>query len=470
MNWTTDGVLTRRIIQVATVAVAAATIQGCGGDSPTAPSSAIAASRAGASLSTRHALVEQVRALAAQRGIVPLPPAPYVRPALARLGHDLAFDKVISGNRDIACMTCHLPEYATGDGRSLPIGAGGRGFGPARTLARGAAIIPRNAPPLFNLYAMPALFLDGRVARDADGSYHTPAGAQLTPAMTRVLEFGAASAQGLFPPLSRAEMRGPVGDNDLTRLPDTADQAIWAAIMRRLGRIPRYRELFERAYPGTPFNRLNFAHATNAIAGFLVSNMTFDRTPWDRFLAGDDNALSTDQLRGAASFLSLKCSICHTGSTFSDNKFHDVALAQFGPGEGVLPNVHDDFGRYNVTGKPSDLYAFRTSPLRNIELTGPYGHAGEFKKLRDFIAHYSNSDVALRTYNPRQIDPLLFGTLIDNTDAVLAARDTLLNGVVIPDSTIDRLTTYMTALTDPRARDLRRLVPDRVPSGLPFDR
>ncbi len=239
--------------------------------------------------------------------------------------------------------------------------------------------------------------------------------------------------------------------------------------MDRLRHIPRYREMFEAAYPNSRFEHMNFAYASNAIAGFMVSRLTFDQSPWDRFLAGNDGAMTQAQLLGAKNFLTLKCSVCHNGSTFSDNQFHDVALAQFGPGEGVLPNVHDDFGRFNVTGQPGDTYRFRTSPLRNVELTGPYGHAGQFKKLRDFIAHYSQSDVKLETYDPSQIDPILFGTLIDNTAAVLANRDTLLKGVVIPDSTIDRLTTFMDALTDPRARDLRSIVPDQVPSGLPID-
>jgi cytochrome c peroxidase len=284
-----------------------------------------------------------------------------------------------------------------------------------------------------------------------------------------VFEFGALSAQPLFPVVNTQEMRGSSG-NHLAALPDTDFQRIWSAAMERLGRIPRYREMFEAAYPGTRFDDMTFAYATNAIAGFIIANFTFDRSPWDRFLGGDDDALTTDQLLGAQDFLTLKCSICHNGSTFSDNQFHDVALAQFGPGEGVLPNGHDDFGRFNVTGNSGDTYRFRTSPLRNVELTGPYGHAGQFKKLRDFIAHYSQSDVKLMTYDPSQIDPNLLGSLIDNTAAVLANRDTLLKGVVIPDSTIDRLTTFMGALTDPRARDLRHLVPERVPSGLPIDR
>jgi cytochrome c peroxidase len=415
----------------------------------------------------RSTLVSTVRSLAAGRGIVPLPQAPHVRPALARLGRALAFDKILSGNRNISCMTCHLPQLATGDGRSLPIGTGGIGLGPARALVSGN-IIPRNAPPLFNLHAMPALFFDGRVSVDAGGQFHTPAGAQLTPAMTRVFEFGALSAQPLFPVVNTQEMRGTTG-NHLAALPDTDFQGIWTAAMQRLGRIPRYRAMFEEAYPGTRFENMSFAYATNAIAGFIIGYFTFDRSPWDRFLGGDDDALTTDQLLGAQDFLTLKCSICHNGSTFSDLQFHDVALAQFGPGEGVAPNPRDDFGRMNATGNPADIYRFRTAPLRNIELTGPYGHAGQFKALRAFVAHYSQSDIALRNYDPSQIDPILFGTLINNVDAVLAARDTLLQGVVIPDTVVDRLTTYMSALTDPRARDLRSVTPARVPSGLPID-
>src|SRR5215475_3293928 len=74
-----------------------------------------------------------VRQLAASRGIVLLPRAPHVRPALVRLGQAFAFDKILSGNYDIFCMTCHLPAFGTGDGKSLSIGQGGEGLGPARS-------------------------------------------------------------------------------------------------------------------------------------------------------------------------------------------------------------------------------------------------------------------------------------------------------------------------------------------------
>ena len=408
-----------------------------------------------------------VRQLAANRGIVPLPRAPHVRPALARLGQALAFDKVLSGNRDISCMTCHLPAFGTGDGKSLSVGQGGVGLGPNRSHPSGV-FIPRNAPPLFNASAMQHLFWDGRVSVDGSG-FHTPAGAQLTPRMTRAFEFGAISALGMFPVTSPAEMRDDSG-NELARIPDDDVQDIWAGLMRRLGNIPEYRLLFEAAYPGTRFSDMTFAHASNAIAGFIINQFTFNRTPWDRFLAGNDGALTSGQMIGAQTFLTIKCSICHNGATFSDDQFHNVAVAQLGPGEGNGPSGRDDFGRMNVTGLASDQYRFRTSPLRNAELTGPYGHDGALKTLRAFVEHYSESDLKLLAYDPSQLEPKLQGTVLNTFPGILAQRDTLLNGVVLTDDIVDQLMAYMSALTDDAARDLSRSIPRRVPSGLPIDR
>jgi cytochrome c peroxidase len=409
-----------------------------------------------------------IRQLADARGIRPLPPRPYVRPALAILGQALAFDKILSGQRNISCMTCHLPKFSTGDGKSLSVGEGGLGLGPPREHPNGV-FIPRNAPPFFNLFAMRHLFWDGRVQLDAQGQLHTPAGAQLSPAMMKVLEYGPVSALGMFPVTNRAEMRGAHG-TDLGDVADNDFNGIWTAIMRRLGAVPEYRGLFEAAYPGTRFEDMTFAHASNAIGAFIVDRFSFANSPWDRFLAGNDGALSPRQMAGAQTFLTLKCSICHNGATFSDEDFHDVAVPQIGPGEGVLPNLLDDFGRMNVTGNPADIYRFRTSPLRNVELTGPYGHDGAAISLRDFVAHYSESDLKLFAYDPSQLETSLRATLLPTAPQILAARDTLLRGVVLTPDLIDKLTDYMLALTDDAARYLSRSIPARVPSGLPIDR
>jgi cytochrome c peroxidase len=347
----------------------------------------------------------------------------------------------------------------------LSVGEGGIDFGPARTHREGT-FIPRNAPPLFNLAAMQRLFWDGRVQIE-NGELLTPAGTQVTAQMRRVFEFGPVSALPLFPVTNRAEMRGlPESGNELAAIADDDFIGTWKALMRRLGAIPRYREMFEAAYPGQTFDEMTFAHASNAMGGFMVEELSFNDTPWDRFLRGDDYAMTAKQLEGARTFLTLKCSICHSGATLSDQDFHNVAVAQIGPGQGDGVDGRDDFGRTRVTGNSEHQYRFRTTPLRNVELTGPYGHDGSIASLRGFIEHYSESHLKLRNFDPMTLELALQGTLVLNAEAILAQRDTLLEGVVFGAEIVDKLMDYMQALTDDAARNVSHVIPARVPSGL----
>lgn len=454
-----------RAIRLASLLLAGVLAAGCGDSLPTGSDPAEPASSS-ARLTT---LAVQVRALAAERAITPMPPRPEVRDGLSRLGQMLVFDPVLSGNHDISCMTCHHPTLATGDARSLAIGQGGSGLGLARVHPTGS-FISRNAPPLFNLHLLKHLFWDGRVQVGEDGLVSTPVGDAVTLEMQAVFDFGAVSALGLLPVISREEMRGAAGENELADIPDSDPGGVWAALMDRLGAIPQYRSLFEAAYPGTAFDDMTFAHASNAMAGFFLHAFTFDRSPWDLFLAGNDVALTDDQLQGAFNFMNAPCSVCHNGPGFSDDDFHNVALAQFGPGQGNGISGRDDHGRMNVTGDPSDLYRFRTTMLRNVELTAPYGHAGEFEDLALFIDHYSLSADKLRAYGPKDIpDPLLQGTLLDNVEEIIAARDPLILPVSFDQEFTQRVTDFMLALTDRRALHLERFVPKKVPSGLQVD-
>lgn len=263
---------------------------------------------------------------------------------------------------------------------------------------------------------------------------------------------------------------GPDRGNELAAIPDSDNQGIWRALMARLGGIPRYRRMFEAAYPGTWFDQMTFAHASNAMGGFLIDRLSFTDSPWDRFLHGNDQALNEAELAGAQAFVSARCSACHSGAAFTDNRFHNVALAQFGPGQGDGPSGHDDFGRMRVTGLTTDRYRFRTTPLRNVTLTGPYGHNGAYAGLREFIDHYSESELKLRNFDRLTLEPLLQNTVIPTADAIMVTRARLLNGMVFSTEIVDQVTTFMGALTDPKVRNLDRVAPQRVPSGLPIDR
>ena len=462
--------MTSRIFAGALVVGATLWLSGCG-DSATAPVDQTpamgAAGETAAATAEVAALAAEVRQLAAAQGITPVTRPPVVRPALSLLGQALAFDKELSGNRDISCMTCHLSRTATVDGRSVAVGQGAAGLGAARVHPQGR-FVHRNAPALFNLHALNTLTWDGRVFVAANGTIRTP-GANLLAAQRAVLECGTVSALPMFPVLSRAEMRAETG-NELAAIPDDKHQKTWRFLMRRLGAIPEYRDMFAAAYPGSIFDSLSFAHAGNAMGCWIANVFGATNTPWDRMLAGNDDAMTETQLLGARAFLTTaRCSQCHSGPLFTDALFHNVATPQIGPGFGDGSDGHDDFGRMRQTGNTKHRYQFRTPPLRNVELTGPYGHDGAILSLRTWVDHYSQSDVKLRAYDPNQLEQLLRPTLQPTSTAILQTRDTRLRDLVIPAETVDQITEFLKALTDPASRDLQRVVPARVPSGLPVD-
>ena len=205
-------------------------------------------------------------------GVVPILPVGQQDPALVELGRSLFFDKILSGNRDVACATCHTMVDHAADALSLPIGTGGVGTGGARTLGAGRQFVPRNAPSLLNQgLGLFYLFWDGRVNEEGGvGQFRTPTGVTMPPEVRSLL-----GAQAMLPVLNRAEMRGDAGDrdvagdpNELATIPDESPSQVWAAAMRRLLAIQEYQAKFAAAYPSLPASSLGFAHAANAIAAF----------------------------------------------------------------------------------------------------------------------------------------------------------------------------------------------------------
>ena len=406
-------------------------------------------------------------------GTVPIGPTPAQPPALVDLGQALMFDKVLSGNRDIACATCHNPASHAGDGLALSIGTGGSGLGPSRTLGPGRQFIPRNAPTLVNtgLGAF-YLFWDGRVS-GSSFAFQTPAGVALPPGLPNIL-----AAQAMFPVISREEMRGAQGDrdrfgnpNELAELGDSDFVAVWHAVMQRLLAIPEYVSKFTAAFPGTLTSELGFQHAATAIAAFETQALTHTDSPFDRYLQHDDAALTSEQKRGALLFFGDKarCSSCHGGPLLGGQSFANAGVPQLGPGVGSGAPL--DLGRGELFNQEFYKFAFRVSPLRNVELTAPYMHDGAFPTLEAVLKHYNDVPRALREYDTSQLPPAL-QQMYHGDAATIAAVLTNLDGrltqpLKLSDVEIGELVAFLKSLTDPAARDLTSLIPARVPSGLP---
>ena len=420
----------------------------------------------------------QVRAALSGAGIGPVTTRA-TTPELVALGRALFFDKELAGNRDIACATCHHPSLATGDALPLSIGTGASGLGPAR--APLAPLIARNAPTL--VYAGAAgldrLFWDGRVARDpVSGALRTPVLALNGPNPPRPDLAGpldsALAAQAMFPVTSREEMRGQPGQNELADAPD--EVAVWAALMRRLvgtaqgtvGGIAAYRTLFGAAYPGTPLDDLTFSHAARAIAAYEAAELSRLVAPLDRYLAGDDAALSVAAKRGALVFTGAgRCAVCHRGPLLSDLRPHGVAAPQLGPGAGGEP---DDRGVALVSGDRNDDYRFRTPPLRGVAESGPWMHTGAFSSLEAVVRHYTNPSASQLSYDASQL-PLGFQGLVDRDPVRAQGRlgrvDPVIGaGIPLAPEQVTDVVAFLRALSDPSGP---APVPAQVPSGLPVD-
>lgn len=422
---------------------------------------------------TRRQLSRELRDLVLISGIPILAEPPEVPDELYALGKSLAHDKILSGNQDVSCTTCHVVGLGTDDDLPLPIGVGGTGVGADRQLGSGRRFIPRNAPSLFNVYATDNKFWDGRVSVDlASGALTTPAGPALTQDMVDVFEFGSLAAQAMFPPTDRREMRGKLGESELGDLADDDFQAIWAGIMDRLGAIPEYVLMFEAAYPGTAFEDMTFAHAANAIAGYEVRAFARKDTPFDAFLDEIPGTMTRAQLRGGILFYSTAhCNGCHSGPNLSNQLYFNSGMAQLGPGEGDGAAGTDDYGRERVTGMFADRFRFRSPPLRNVELTAPYGHAGQIATLEELMVHYQQPEDHLLAYDvTAQVDDPRFDSMfVDNRAEVLASLSPFMLNAVIADTDIPDLVAFLESLTDDSARDLCAEVPQHVPSDLPVD-
>jgi cytochrome c peroxidase len=257
--------------------------------------------------------------------------------AKVELGKMLFFEPRISGNGQISCATCHDPDKGFADG--LPRFPGPKGE------------LGRNTPTVWNAAYVDFPFWDGRTS-----SLEEQAGGP----MRADVEMGA-------------------------NVPD---------LIAKLKAIPEYDQRFKAVFGDSGITFTNIARAIAAFERTVISA----NSAWDRFEAGDKNALTDEQKKGRDLFFSERtsCNSCHTAPLFTDNRFHAIGVPQKGP-------KAEDLGRFNVTQDEQDKFAFKTPTLRNIELTAPYMHTGGFRTLDDVVAFYDSGGGDVPTKNPALI-------------------------------------------------------------------
>ncbi len=268
---------------------------------------------------------------------------PFLPPTLERnplthekveLGRMLYFDPRLSASGLISCNTCHNLGTGGVDLQQTSVGHGWQ---------RG----PRNAPTVLNAVFNIAQFWDGRagdLAQQAKGPVQASVEMNSTP--ERTLEV--------------------------------------------LGSMAEYRARFGRAFPGEA-EPLTFDNVAKAVEAFEATLITPD-APFDRYLLGDEEALSAGERKGLDAFVDQGCGGCHGGVNLGGEGYYPFGVLER-PADAILPP--GDKGRYGVTNTAEDQYVFKAPTLRNIELTPPYFHSGSIWSLPEAVEIMASAQLGI---------------------------------------------------------------------------
>ena len=253
-------------------------------------------------------------------------------PERVDLGAMLFFDPRMSLSGLFSCQSCHNVGLGGVDGLQVSIGHGWQ---------QG----PRNSPTMLNAIFNIAQFWDGRAPDLAE------------------------------------QAKGPVQAGvEMNNTPDN--------LTATLNSMPGYVDAFKAAFPDDPAP-VSFDNFAVAIEAFEATLITPD-SAFDRFLKGDDSAMSDQEKRGLAAFMDTGCTACHSGVNVGGQDYYPFGVIER-PGGSVLPE--GDRGRFTVTQTASDDYVFRAAPLRNVALTAPYFHSGAVWDLGEAVHIMSSSQL-----------------------------------------------------------------------------
>ena len=262
-------------------------------------------------------------------------PAPVDNPtteAKVELGKMLYMDPRFSSTGTVSCNSCHNVMEGGDDNRRVSMGVHGKTGN-------------RNAPTVWNAAFHSVQFWDGRAA------------------------------------LLEDQAKGPVA-NPVEMGMSNVDEA-----MERVKAIPGYRPWFEKAFGK---DSMTVENAAKAVAAFERTLIT-PNSPYDRYVKGDKQALTEQQVRGMNTFASVGCNSCHSGPAFNGPKMNFgegfyAKFPTFTDNDYVSKyKFEDDKGRQEATGKAADAHMFRVPTLRNITDTAPYFHNGSVNDLHEAV-------------------------------------------------------------------------------------
>lgn len=326
------------------------------------------------------------------------------------LGRLLFYDPILSGNKDVACATCHQPEFNYAEFMETSIGVNGVGNASKRQFLdpNDIPFVKRNSQSVLNTA------FNGIANHEP---YHAESAPMFWDLRAKSLE-----EQALLPIATLEEMRGH----------GVTEENILTEVMNRIKKIPEYQQRFAAVFAGElePVTEKNLGKAIAAYERTLIAN----NSRFDQYMRGDSNALSLSEKDGLNLFLKTGCAKCHNGPMFSDFKLHTLG-------------VPDTKNRKESDSSINSDYAFRTPTLRNLRYTAPYMHSGKFANLEQVLQFYED----------------ISGGKIPNPKVKPEQMDTLATQMNVNFKDISRIVEFLNTLNDD---DFDKTVPERVPSGL----
>ncbi len=331
-------------------------------------------------------------------------------PAKIALGRLLFYDPILSGDKDVACASCHHPDFGYAEGIDLSIGVGGVGLSRNRKFAseNHVPLVKRNSQTILNT---------GYNGIQNTYSYKPEHAPMFWDVRKNGLE-----EQALAPIESLEEMRGE----------NFSELEIVAEVVKRLKNIEIYRVKFSKAFPNSP--KVSRENMAKAIACFERSLIT-PNTRFDQYLRGDEAAMSEGEKEGFELFKKVGCVNCHTGPMLSDYKLHVLSV----PENKKIMNV--DFG-------VDSTFAFRTPSLRNLRYTAPYMHNGKFKSLEEVLEFYED----------------ISNGHSENSNISNQLLDSLVKNISIKTKDMSLIISFFNTLNTIK---FDKEIPSKVPSGLP---